>query len=169
MKKILATTLIVVLIAALSVGVVIAEEVPPTTPTRPGRYNRSQGVSSNGILAEYTQQAIADLLGITLEEYEAYKLTGASFYDIAADLGIAPEKMVTLQADARELARQTALADGMLTETEAQSFQERVGNGQGGWHQGGRGLRNGNGGGQFGTGLYDGTGECDTWIYEPTP
>ena len=77
-----------------------------------------------------------------------------SIYEIAAELGISPDKMVTLQADARELAYEAASADGILADTKSQSFQERVGNGQGGWHQGGKGLRNGNGGGKNGGGQF---------------
>jgi hypothetical protein len=160
MKKIIVTTMIVMLIAALSLGTVMADDEPPTAP----RKIQTRDSAGNRVMAGYMNQAIADLLGITLEEYDAYKQEGLTLFEIAEELGIDAESLANLRADAREQAYEAALGDGAIGDKEYKFFQSRIGRGQGGWRQGGRG--NGNGGGQggggwFGDGSCDGTGECD--------
>ncbi|MBN2046128.1 MAG: hypothetical protein JW757_13985 [Anaerolineales bacterium] len=162
MKKYLVISIVVMLVAALSIGTVMAEEEPPTAP----RKTQTRDSAGNRVMADYMNQAIADLLGITLEEYDACKLAGNTLFDIAMDLGIDAESLANLRSEAREMAYEAALADGVIGEYEYQYFRSRIGHGQGGWRQGGHGNGNGGGrggGGQFGDGLCDGTGECDSW------
>ena len=179
MKKLLTSLMIVSILAALTVGVVMAEDETPADP-----YNgpRNRGSSENRILAAYMQEALIDLLGITSDQYDAYKAEGATLFDIAAELGIDVETLNDLRQQARETAIAAALADGVIPQERAQAFQEMSGTGFGlgncfqytseRMHQfageGGPGMGIGGGnqfsgqnGGQYGPGDGTGDGVCD--------
>jgi hypothetical protein len=153
MKKILGTTIIVILVAALTTGVVVAEEEPPTVP---GSRAQTRDRSNNRVLVEYMNQAIADLLGISLEEYDSFKLAGMTLVEMAEELGIDEETLLTLHADAREIALAAAEADGVIVKVQ-QRARLRDGNGRGNGQWNGYG---GNGAGQCGGGMF-GDGSCD--------
>lgn len=175
MKKILTSLMIVSILAALTVGVVMAEDETPAYP-----YNgpRNRGSGENRVLASYMQDALVDLLGITAEEYDAYIADGYNLFDIAADLGIDAETLADLRLQARLTVIEAALSDGVITQERAQAFQElnSTGFGLGNCFQnsseymhqfageGGPGIGMGGGnpfggqnGGQYGPG--DGTGD----------
>jgi hypothetical protein len=179
MKKIFTSLMIVSILAALTVGVVMAEDETPSYP-----YNgpRNRGSAENRILASYMQDALVDLLGITEEEYDAYIADGYNLFDIAADLGIDAETLEDLRLQAREDAIAAALADGVIPQERAQAFQEMSGTGFGlgncfqysseymhqfageggpGMGMGGGNQFGGQNGGQYGPGDGTGDGICD--------
>ena len=176
MKKLITSLMIVSILAALTVGVVMAED---ETSTLPYSGLRNRGSAENRILAVYIQEALIDQLGITAEEYDAYKAEGATLFDIAADLGIDAETLSDLRLQARQAAVEAALADGVIPLEMAQAFQQMNGTGFGlgncfqysnresgqfgspGMGMGGGNQFGGQNGGQNGPGDGTGDGICD--------
>jgi hypothetical protein len=138
MKK----TMFAVLIALLGLGVLtgIASASSGTSARVPS--------TGTGLLHEYMEQAIADQLGVPLADVEAAFEAGTTLYQFALDNGIAEEDLPTFLKDVRTVAIETALADGVITENQAERMLLFAGRGMG------RGMLRGG----FGTGLCDGTG-----------
>lgn len=90
-------------------------------------------------------QAIADALGISVEELEAAQAEGKSLVALAEELGVDIEAVRTAMQAVREDAINQALADGLITEEQAEWLLSRPAFGQG------NGPLNGNG---------PGNGEC---------
>ena len=138
MKK----TLFAVLIALLGLGVFT------------GIASASSGIAARvpsagtGLLHEYMEQAVADALGIPLADVEAAFETGTTLYQFALDNGIAEEDLPDFLKEVRTAAIEAALADGIITEDQAERMLLFAG----------RGFGRGMGRGGFGTGLCDGTG-----------
>lgn len=95
------------------------------------------------------QAVLATALGMTEDEWEAARAAGQSISDLMAEKGI---DEATLQANARaayEAAVQQAVADGVITQAQADKFLSDGGlslfghGGRGGHHGGGRGGRGG--------------------------
>lgn len=90
-------------------------------------------------------QAIADALGISVEELEAAQGEGTSLVELAAELGVDIETVRAAMEAVREDAINQALADGLITEEQAEWLLSRPAFGQGNGPLGGHGLGNGNG------------------------
>ncbi|MFN2146682.1 MAG: hypothetical protein ACK2T7_15135 [Anaerolineales bacterium] len=158
MKKIVVLTLIVGILAALTIGVVMAQTDSPGDPV-PGdcpycdgsSQSRGQGEHGGGYLMEYMHAAMADALGISEEEFESRMAAGESFFDIAQSQGFDLETFFDLHQNARQTALENAFNDGLFSEEQFNWMLERFqGMGGGGMH--GRGNQNGgfSGGGRPG-------------------
>ena len=86
----------------------------------------------DGLLADYMEAAIAEGLGLTVEELNTLEADGANHYEIAMGLGINAEKFAAIMDSAQERAVALAAQDGISV----QPFGT-----------------NGNGNGQFGSGI----------------
>lgn len=118
----------------------------------------NQGHSGRGFGGELfgdidMKAIVADALGITVEELEAYREDGLRFSEIAEELGVDVADVQEALQTAREEAINQALEDGTITEEQAERLQEGGGRGFG---RGGRGGHGGPRGGGFGNGSFQG-------------
>src|SRR5512137_1624211 len=121
MKKTLLVVLLVVLALGAFTGVASAQTNQQNT----------------GFLHEYMEKALAEKLGIPLATVEAQFDAGTTLYQIALDNGIAQADFPAFILDVRTKAINAALADGVITQTQADRMLKAGGRGMG---FGGRGL-----------------------------
>ncbi len=101
------------------------------------------------------EKALAEKLGIPLATVEAQFDAGKTLYQIALDNGIAQADLPAFMLEVRSKAIKAALADGVITQAQADRMLKAGGRGMG---FGGRGLGIGMMRGGFGNGSCDGTG-----------
>lgn len=96
------------------------------------------------------QAVIAEALGLTVEELAAARDEGTHIYDLAEEQGIDMDTLMTAVSEARTAAIEQAVADGLLTQEQADLLLSQSGShfggfgGHGGF--GGRGMHGGHGG-----------------------
>jgi hypothetical protein len=163
MKKIVVVLMVVaVAVVALgAAGMVYAQAPTPQAPVdgtgygygmmgggmRGGRMGQGgYAGSGEGILHDAMIAAFANELGLSVETLEARLVAGETVADVAFAQGLTVEEFQTLMTDARAQAVAQALADGTLTQEQADWMAQR-GGGQG-MHGAGQGMR-GAGQGQF--------------------
>ena len=102
-----------------------------------------------GPLHETMYTAFAQALGLTPEELETRRLAGDTPWDIAEEQGLTTEQFQELMITARTSAINQAVADGLITQAQAdfmlERMETRVGNGAGP----GFGMGNGGCGGRW--------------------
>lgn len=158
MKKLLIAGLVVIVaIAALATGVVFAQgsqsaQTANTTGYGPGM-NGSRG---NGPIHDYVEQVLAQRLGLTEEQVEQALTAGKTMYQIALDNGIAEAEIPALLSDVHKTALDKAVADGVLTQAQADLMLQcmtingfNLANCPMGGQQNGAGFRGGQGGGMM--------------------
>lgn len=79
--------------------------------------------------------AIADALGISVGEFNAARAEGKTLYVIAQELGVDMTTVREAMSAVRQTAIDEALADGTITEAEADAIQARLGPGGNGYGQ----------------------------------
>jgi hypothetical protein len=136
MKKIMVVVLLVVLALGTFTSVASAQTSQPNT----------------GLLHDYMEKALAEKLGIPLATIEAQFDAGKTLYQIALDNGIAQADFPALMLDVRTKAINAALADGVITQTQADWMLRSRGRGMG------AGMGSGTQRGGFGMGQCGGTG-----------
>ena len=125
MKK----NLIVALVATLAIGLIAAGSVfaqgnePPTQPFARGQMTRGGGT---GYLHDYMLDAFAEELGLTVDEINARLDAGETMFDI-----VGSEDFYTVMTDVRSAALDAALADGVITQEQADWMKTRGGHGTG--------------------------------------
>ena len=131
-------SIVLVLLAAIGVvgvSVVSAQgDEPPVGPWGPMYFG-----DGPGLLAEYDgiiHQALADALGISLSELEAARQDGVRLPELAEANGVDLEDLWQVMDEARAEAVEQALADGAITEEQAEWLTERGGLRFGGMRQG---------------------------------
>lgn len=94
-----------------------AQTEPPADPTvqAPG----PRGPRGGGYLQEYMQAAIAEKLGLTVEELEAKKAEGVTVLQLMQEKNLSVEEFQTLMFEARTQAIDDALAAGAITQEQA--------------------------------------------------
>ncbi|MBT4419343.1 MAG: hypothetical protein HOC81_03940 [Candidatus Marinimicrobia bacterium] len=97
----------------------------------------------SGLLHDYMSVAMADALGMTVEELEASHDAGEYFYDLALASDLSEEEISALMLDARTSALDAAAKDGVITQEQADWMKDR-GAGRGGM-RGGSGVCDGSG------------------------
>ena len=156
MKKILIALSLVGVISLLGFGVVMAQDNIPGPQA--GNCTNCPFDGTDHPLHQYMTEALANALGITVEEFNAYRAEGFTFFGIAnqleLDLDTISESFVQVRTDAIEL----AFADGALTQEQYEFMMERAGlGGRFGGGMGSSGMGSGGGfgrhqGGHFGQG-----------------
>jgi hypothetical protein len=141
MKKIAIASLLAVLALTVFTGAAGAQTSQPGTDT----------------LHDYMEKALAEKLGVPLATIEAQFDAGKTMYQIALDNGIAAADVPALMQEVRENAIQAALADGVLTQAQADWMLKAGGRGMG-YGMMGRGAGYGMMRGGFGSGPCGGTG-----------
>ena len=146
-KTLLIVALVVLALGALGVGVVVAQS--GQSPN--GQRGTVDGVSP---MQDYMEQAMADAVGLSLDEFESRHDAGETFYQIALAQGFSAEEIPALMQDARGKALDAAVAAGVITQDQAD------------W-MGSRGF--GRGGMMNNYGYGDGTGECPMFDGDEVP
>ena len=142
MKKTMIAVLVVMLALGVFTGIARAQSTQQTT----------------GLLHEYMEKALAEKLGIPLATVETRHDAGTTLYQIALDNGIAEADMPAFMLEVRTTAINAALADGVITQAQADRMLQARGFGMGrGMMRGGMGSGTCNGTGiRMGTGMHAG-------------
>lgn len=83
----------------------------PASPNAPGQY---KGILQDGVLTYY-----AETLGLSVEELNAQLAAGETLYSLAAAAGYTQEEFIALKVAARTAALAQAVADGVITQEQA--------------------------------------------------
>ena len=134
-----------------------------------GPGNMMGGRGGQGQMHEYVEQALADKLGITKEEVETSFDSGKTMLQIVTDTGINEADAAALLTDVHKTAFTKALADGLMTQAQADTMLKNItANGFNFGEMGMRGRQDGQGfrgmGGRHGMG-----GLMGNWNNQATP
>jgi len=131
------------------------------------------GQQGSGLLHDYMLAGFAGAFGMDVTELEARHDAGETMYDVATSLGYTQEQFTELMVTVRTDAINQALADGVLTQDQADWMLSRLaqraeagfgsGTCTGSCQMGGRGAR----GGGFGGGMMGGGGLRDGSCQQP--
>jgi hypothetical protein len=138
MKKILVVALLVVIALGVYTGVASAQTAQPQM----------------GTLHEYMEKALAGKLGIPVATVESQFDGGKSLYQIALDNGITQADLPAFMLEVRTQALKAAVADGVISQAQADWMVQRGNRGMGN----GAGMMNGSGRMNGGVGPCGGTG-----------
>ena len=140
MKRLLIITLLVGVIAVFGVvSIVSAQDGTPPVPGpgygpgmmgRGGMMGGSAAQNGYGPMHEYMQKALAEKLGLTVEELQAKYAEGLTFWQIAEEQGLTVEQAQQAMIDARGEALDQMVADGAITQEQADWMRNRTGQGQ---------------------------------------
>ena len=150
MKKLvlIGVVVVVAIFAFGAAGYAYAQEPQPTQPVpfgqgygpgmmgrggMMGRWNQN-GDGQYGPMHEYMVGAMAEALGMTEEELDAELAAGKTMWQVAEVKGLSQAEFQKLMVDARTAAFTKMVADGVLTQEQADWMQSRM---QGMWSQGG--------------------------------
>jgi hypothetical protein len=103
MKKVLFVSLLVLVAMGAFTGVAAAQSSQPQP----------------GTLHEYMEVALADKLNLPVSTIESEYDAGKSFYQIALDNGISQADLPAFMLEVRTLALNAAVADGVITQAQA--------------------------------------------------
>ncbi len=140
-KTLLIVTLALVALGALGVGVAFAQgQQPPVRPFGPGMMGQNAD-GDVGVLHDYMIAAYADALGTSVDDLNSRLAAGETMYQIALDNGLTQDEFFSLMQAARSKALDGAVADGVISQDQADWMASR-GFGRGGM-MGGNGYGNG--------------------------
>lgn len=94
----------------------------------------NMSINLNGALDDYMTAAIADGLGINVDELIARQAAGETLVEIGLSLGFDTQAVLDLRDAARIAALNQAVADGILTAEQADWMISRMDNRQGGFN-----------------------------------
>ena len=152
MKKLMIALSLVSVISLVGFGVVMAQDGAPG-PNGRGCTNCPFGDEDHPLHA-YMSEALANALGITVDEFNAFREEGLTFFGIASKLDIDLESLSTSVAQIRTDAIELAFADGVLTQEQYEYMLQhaKVGGGRFGGGMGSGGGFGRHQGGHFGQG-----------------
>jgi hypothetical protein len=87
-----------------------------------------QNINLEGLLSDYMAEYFADFLGITTTELKAREDAGETLMQIGLSLGFTQEAIFDLMIDARVAALNQAVADGLITQEQADWLISRLDN-----------------------------------------
>ena len=111
-KKLLVSVLVVAALAILATGVVAAQGTTPPGDPSP--------------MHQYMEQALADALGITVDELQTQREAGKRVGEIAKGLGFSEEELPTLLSNARIAGLEAAAANGLISEEMLEWMKGRI-------------------------------------------
>jgi len=131
MKKILiiGTLVIAAVLAFGAVGVAYAQNATPNqtgTGMMAGGRSGMMGQSGSGLLHDYMIAGFADAFGISVEDLQARIDAGETMHDVALSLGYTQESFTELMVTVRTDAINQALADGVITQEQADWMLSRL-------------------------------------------
>ncbi len=113
--------LVAVGLVAFGIGTAYAQDVP-ANPDAP----YGMGPGGRGVMRTYVKQVVAEKLGLTEEELAAQLAESASFQQVLLDAGIAEADIPAWMEDVHQEALALAVADGVLTQEQADAMFERM-------------------------------------------
>lgn len=130
-KSILYLAILAVTIISLGIGTLVYAQstTPPAdstntpsvdntgTPATP--FGHGPGNPEDNPLHEYMTNALADAFGLTSEELQAMHDNGTTLWDYAAEQGMTIADFQTKMETARSTALEQAVADGVITQEQA--------------------------------------------------
>jgi hypothetical protein len=132
MKKALVLSLVLVVgvLTFGSVNKVYASSESPTTSAAAGNYGFGgqggmTGGTQAGVLHDEMISVVAEELGITVEDLNARLANGENLYSVAIAEGLTNDDAKALLLDARSQAIDLAVANGDLTQTQADWMKTR--------------------------------------------
>jgi len=143
MKKIMFAVLIVVLALGVFASVASAQTIQTAQ-------------QNTGLLHDYMEKALAENLGIPEATVAAQFDAGKTLFQIALDNGIAQADLNTVMLEVRAAAIKAAVADGVITQAQADLMAQSRGYGMGDGQ--GYGMMRGAAGTGTGVGPCGGTG-----------
>ncbi|MBL8080002.1 MAG: hypothetical protein JNM55_18685 [Anaerolineales bacterium] len=149
-KTILIVGLVVMAVAVFGVGVAFAQGITPYAGHGPMMQN------GGGYLHTYMVSALAEKLGLKVEDVNARITAGETMYDIAIADGVKAEDFPALMIEVRAQAVSAAVKDGIITQEQA-DWMNSHGMGRGGYGTGDCTMQNGTGTG-YGPGMMNGNG-----------
>ena len=161
MKKIiLVTSVVLIAVAALGVGVAFAQGTKP-----PSQFGRM------GWMHDYVEQALAARLGLTEEQVEEQFAAGKTMVQIALDNGVKQEDLAAFMNDVHQEAFANAVRDGVMTQAQADRMLQRMQNRGFGYGNGaGCPMQGGQGGNGYGRGMMqNGGGMMKGWGTQQNP
>ena len=115
----------IVALALVSAGSAYAQGDGPTTPCEPGSSD-CNGHGGKGLLRDYVQSALADILDVPVEEIQAQREAGNFFLkDYVEEQGLTQDEIADLIAEVFTTAIDQALADDAITQEQADWILER--------------------------------------------
>lgn len=84
-----------------------------------------------GPLHEYMMEAFAEALGLSVEELEERRAAGETLWQIAQSQGLSQEAFAEMWQEARAAALQAAVADGVISQEQADWMIQRMAQRQG--------------------------------------
>ena len=149
-KTILIVGLVVMAVAVFGVGVAFAQGITPYVGHGPMIQN------GEGYLHTYMVTALAEKLGLKVEDVNARITAGETMYDIAIADGVKAEDFPARMIEVRAQAVSAAVKDGVITQEQA-DWMNSHGMGRGGYGTGDCPMQNGTGTG-YGQGMMNGNG-----------
>jgi hypothetical protein len=131
--------------AALADGAVTQEQIDLMTDraNRQGGFDRRAGIDrpggfmNGGVIDSYMHAALADILGLSIEELDTLHASGETVQTLLTEQGFPFEEIGEKRAAARAAALAAAEADGVITQEQADLMQNHIQN------TGGKGHRRG--------------------------
>jgi hypothetical protein len=172
MKKVLLVIAILALAAVIfGAGFAFAQFQPVSAQALPsylgtsmmGRGGGMHGQGGYAPVRDYVEQALAEKLGLTEAQVEEQRAAGKSMYQIALDAGTAEADIPALLEAVHKTAFDKAVADGVLTQAQADAMLEQMQSrgfgadcpNDGVRPQDGSGFQRGHGGGMMGGGRWN--------------
>lgn len=142
MKK---STLVGLLIAALVLGSVLAFSIvgtayaqgnaPGDATPKPqpwsdyhrGKMGDEKSFPGEGLMRDYVKTAFAEKLGISAADLDKYITDGKTLREIAQERGLTPEETTQTLKDARSAALDKMVADGVITQAQANWIKRQAG------------------------------------------
>jgi len=106
---------------------------------RRGTAGHSGGLMDQGVLSPYMHAALADALDLTVDELDALHASGASIQTLLTEQGLTFEEFGEIMTAARASALAAAVADGAISQEQADLMPDRMGPAGGRGHHGGFG------------------------------
>ncbi|MBN1373248.1 MAG: hypothetical protein JW987_15030, partial [Anaerolineaceae bacterium] len=108
----------------MGVGVVNAQAPTPGTPSGSGM-GGSWMMGGDTPMSDYMHAALADKLGLTVAELEAKEAEGVTAWQIAEAQGLTVEEFRAMMLEARTTALAQMVADGTITQEQADWMSQR--------------------------------------------
>ena len=99
-------------------------------PGMMGRLGRDIA-QAKGVMHDYMISAFADAVGLTVDQVETRLANGETLKEIATAQGFTGEKLTTLADQVRKAALDKAVAEGVITQAQADRMSERMNNARG--------------------------------------
>lgn len=131
----IAVVMVTLLVSLIVAGFAFAQtETPPTPGDGSGFWGNGRGMmrlgqgmmggrwnsrTGYGPVHEYMVAAIAEALGMTIEDLQAELESGKTMWDVAKEQGLTSEQFGELMVDARTSALNQAVEDGVVTREQA--------------------------------------------------